>query len=208
MKNRQQPIASYHRRDICRIGQHEAGHYIVARVLGFRTGSISLTITDLSGGHRAGSEIIPACALSGDESIVDYLERRVIVLYSGALAESISNGQLDNDSALKSIRTGGGMRDYDKARELIQLIRNLKYQSAATEEEIQNGLDLIDNELWNRAAAIVETEHLLIVGLGSRLASEMNFVGQSFTLSEEELESLPSIQERFGRKNEQTIVAN
>lgn len=199
MNEYRQPIDSYHRPMICRIGQHEVGHYIVAKILGFKTGAITLQITDLLGGHRAGSEIVPACALSGDQSIIDYLERRVTVLYSGALAESLSSGKLDNEYALNSMRTGGAMRDYDKGRELIQLIRNVKFTTAIDTEEIQAGLDLIDRELWNRAASIVEAEHLIIEGLGSRLASEINHVGQLFTLSEAELDSLPSIQERFGR---------
>ncbi len=197
MKKHQQPIDSYYHPMICRIGQHEVGHYIVAKILGFKTGAITLTITDLLGGHNAGSEIVPACALSGDQNIIDYLERRVTVLYSGALAESISKGQLNNDYALNSLRTGGAMRDYDKARELIQLIRNLKYPSAITEEEIQVNLNFIDNELWNRAATMIEAEYLIIEGLGARLALEMKYVGQPFTLSEIELETLPAIRDRF-----------
>lgn len=201
MKKNKQEITSNYRQMIRRIGQHEVGHFIVARVLGFKTGSITLTITDLLGGHRAGSEIIPSCALSGDQEIIDYLERRVTVLYSGAHAESLFEGQLNNEHALQCVQSGGGVRDYDKVRELIQLIRNLKYPSATTEYEIQSSLSSIENELWNRAAAIVETEHLLIEGLGDRLASEMKYVGETFTLSEEELDSLPVIRDRFG-KNE------
>lgn len=201
MKKYRQEIPSSHRPAIRRIGQHEVGHYIVARILGFKTGSITLTITDLLGGHRAGSEIVPSCALSGNQEIINYLERRVTVLYSGAHAESLSNGQLNNEYALECVRSGGGVRDYDKVRELIQLIRNLKYPSASTEDEIQCGLSSIESALWNRAAAIVEVEHLLIEGLGDRLASEMKYVGQTFMLSEEELDSLPVIRDRF-EKNE------
>lgn len=192
-------ITAYHRPMICRIGQHETGHYISARILGFKTGSITLTITDLLGGHSAASELVPACVLSGDQSIINYLERRVTVLYSGALAESLSKGILDNNFALKSIRSGGGLRDYDKARELIQLLRNIKSPNADMEEEIQLGLDAIDNDLWNRAAAIVEAEYMIIEGLGDRLASEIEYVGQTFTLNEADLENLPVIRERFGK---------
>lgn len=198
MNKHKQQIAPYHRPAIRRVAQHEVGHYVVARALGFKTGSITLTITDLVGGHRASSEIIPSCALEDIQAIIDYLERRATVLYSGVLAESLSNGKLNNDSALKSLRTGGGVRDYDKVRELIQLIRNLKHPSSTTEVEIQNELDLIDNDLWNRAAAIVEAEHLIVDGLGDRLASEIKFVDETFTLGKEAIEALPVIRDRFG----------
>jgi hypothetical protein len=192
------PIDAYHRStSIRRIGQHEAGHYIAARVLGFKVGSISLTITDLLGGHSAGSEITPACPLSGDECIIDYLERRVTVLYSGALAESLSNDIIDNDYALNCIRAGGGKSDYDKARELIQLLRNIKYPNDIAEEEIQSSLDSIDSYIWNKAAEIIQAEHKIIEGIGLRLASEVQHIGEPFVLSSDELDSLPIIKERF-----------
>jgi hypothetical protein len=181
--------ASYRHR-IREIGQHEAGHYMAARHARFKAGGITLTIIDNKGGHKAGSEIAPACSLQGDLDITSYLERRVTVLYAGALAESLLNGSVRNDLALKCVRFEGGIRDYDKARELIHLIRNIKFATAITEDDIQAGLDSIDKELWSRATRIVENEHEMIKALGSRLASEFTYVGQTVTLSENVLDKI------------------
>lgn len=201
MKNKQFPIDFCDRSHIKRIGQHEVGHYIVARILGFQVGDISLTITDLVGGHIAGSEIELAMGLTTVESIIDYLENRVIVLYAGALAESLTKGRIDNEAA-ESIRLDGGKNDNDKARELIRLIRNIRFSDAQTEDEIKKGLDYIHNELWNKATNIVANDHKIIEGLGSRLASEITHTRKKFTLTTKEINLLPAIQARFQDESE------
>lgn len=160
-----QPIGSFHRPMVRRVAQHEVGHYAVAKVLGFGTGSIDLTIFDLNGGHQAGSEIYPSCALRDMQGIDDYLERRITVLYAGALAETLNKGTLNNDDAIKSLRAGGGVRDFDKARELIQLLRSIRFPDSANDDQINIELNDIDNKLWNRAAEIVQAECEIIEGI-------------------------------------------
>jgi hypothetical protein len=180
------------------IAQHEVGHYITARVVGFKTGAISLVVFDFIGGHRGGAEIIPCCGLRNMQSIEDYLEHRITVLYSGALAESLSKGQLNNDYAINAMRQGGAQNDYAKARELIQTLRNIRFPDTTTEEEVQKNLDVIDNELWNKAADIVLAESAIIECLGGRLAGDIKYTNKLVTLSDEELEVLPVIRNRFG----------
>lgn len=198
MSRFKQEIGSYYRADILRIGQHEAAHYVSARVLGFKTGAIDLTMTDLAGAHLAGAEITPACALRDLASVVDYLERRVVVLYAGAWGESLKNGELDPERAARSLSEGGAVQDHQKASELIQLIRNIRFPDAQPEDEVQSGLTMIFDELWDRAASVVKGDHEMVEGLGRRLASDTKYVGERTTFSEEELEGLPSIQMRFG----------
>jgi hypothetical protein len=192
------PIEPYHRRKLLPIAQHEVGHYITARVLGFKTGAISLVVFDFNGAHQGGAEIVPCCGLRDMRSIEDYLERRITVLYSGALAESLSEGNVDNDYAINAMRQGGSQNDHAKARELIQTLRNIRFPDTATEEEIQKNLDLIDHQLWNKAADIVLAESVIIEGLGQRLAGDIRYTNESVTLSAEELEALPVIRDRFG----------
>lgn len=193
---KKQSISSYHRQMVESIGRHEAGHYIIAKELGFKVGAISICITDLAGGHNAKSEIILSQGLTCCIGIQKFLESRVQVLYAGSLAESLSDHKIDHESALKIINDGGKF-DYAKARELIHLIRNIKYPEANCEKSIQEGLDSIGFELWNKAAMLVEKDHEIINGLGGRLASEIRFEGQEFVLSEDELKKLPSIIKRF-----------
>jgi hypothetical protein len=192
------PIDPHHRRTLIPIAQHEVGHYIAARVLGFKTGAISLVVFDFTGAHRGGAEIIPCCGLRDVRSIDDYLERRITVLYSGALAESLSKGQVDNNYAINAMRHGGSQNDYAKARELIQTLRNIRFPDTITEEEVQKNLDVIGNQLWNKAAGIVLAESAIIEGLGDRLAGDIKYTNELVTLSDEELEALPIIRDRFG----------
>ena len=192
------PIDPYYRNNtVCALGYHEVGHYVIARALGFKTGSLKLKMLDLNGGHIGGSIIEPVRALSGVDDILKFLEARVQVLYAGALAQSLSNGKADDEVAVSILENGGGQMDFGKARELIHLIRNIKFPNAVNDGEIQLDLDEINNDLWDRAKVLVEKDHEVICGLGRRLASGLNETGKEFELSEAELETLPAIQKRF-----------
>ncbi|QOV28832.1 hypothetical protein INT50_09090 [Vibrio diabolicus] len=191
-------ISPYIRNKLRKIGQHEVAHYLAARILGFEVGSVSLKVTDMGGGHEAGSVIKLYCGLSDVSEILTYLENRIVVLYAGVLGESLENGEVDNDYALEQLNKGG-KSDFDKVRELLQVLNNIKSPNAEDEDDANQSLDIINNELWNKAAKLVGEEHAIITGLGNRIASEINSVGDEFTLSHEEIDQLPSIQERFHR---------
>lgn len=191
-------INPHYRKSLVPIGQHEVGHYITARVLGFKTGAITLVIHDLNGAHCGGTEIVPCCGLRNLQSIEDYLERRITVLYAGALAESLSKGKIDNNYAINLMRHGGSQNDYAKARELIQTLRNIRFPDTIAEEDVQKELDVLDNQLWNKAADIVLAESAIIEGLGNRLAGDIKHTNELVTLSAAELEVLPVIRDRFG----------
>jgi hypothetical protein len=74
----------YHLSDLARrVAQHEMGHYVIARAMGFRTGDVSIEIIGPIDGHRGAAEVtLPEPAATIDE-VRTYLERRVIVLYAG-----------------------------------------------------------------------------------------------------------------------------
>jgi hypothetical protein len=67
---------------------HEAGHYMVARVLGFDTGEIYINV-DLKGAD-GGSIIYPHKSLETLGEVCEYLERRIQVLCAGALAQHLA----------------------------------------------------------------------------------------------------------------------
>jgi hypothetical protein len=120
-------IPAEYRKIILRTAQHEAGHYVASRVLGFGVGKLSLRFTDYQGGHSGGSEITLARPLRTLEDTTNYLEDRVIVLYAGAVAEALQDDDIDGAIVSSSLQTGGGARDFKKIEELVNLIRNIKF---------------------------------------------------------------------------------
>lgn len=189
---------NYRMSEVLPIAKHELGHYIVARVLGFRTGSISITIFDFNGGHAGNSVIVPSQPLKCDESIMDYLERRVTVLYAGSLGQTLTKGIINNEEAIEIARKRGGKSDWDKARELVQLWRNLRYPEDLEEAEVQKRLTELDEKAWNRAAEILVVEQDLIEGIAERLAMDAKYLHRPATLTEEDLKQIPKLRERFG----------
>lgn len=190
-------ISPYYRNEVVTpLARHEAGHYVIARILGFSAGALSLVMLDHHGGHKGCSEFNPTRALVTIDDIVNYSEDRTQVLYAGALAQSLSNGKIDEAVAIK-VLSEGGANDFAKARENIRLIRNIRFSETSDECEMNRELKEISDDLWGKSIDMVENDHLLICGLGSRIASELEYISQEFVLSEEELENLRSIKERF-----------
>lgn len=194
------PIQSHHRDAVLAVSKHEAGHYISARVLGFRAGDLCVTMFTGNDGdqqaHQAGADIKLFKPLTLD-GVLDYLESRVMVLTAGALSETLKNGEFDNDAAIRSTNHGGARNDKAKVTEFLQLIRNLKHPDTNDEAEIHNELNRIYDDLWLRASALVKQEHELIEGIGQRLASQVTHFGQKAIITAMDLNALPKLQERF-----------
>lgn len=193
-------ISSSQKERLIKVAQHEASHYIIAKILGFKTGVINIEVTDMYEGHTAGAEIYLSKELKSLEQTIEYIENRIIVLYSGVLGESFTSGKVDNNYALDELYKGG-KSDFDKCRELLQILNNIKFPDVRNELKANQNLDEINNKLWNRAIELVEREHLLIKDLGNRMASELQYVSDKFELSQKEVEELPSIKQRFQEIN-------
>ncbi|RLA84033.1 MAG: peptidase M41 [Epsilonproteobacteria bacterium] len=190
-------IEPYHRREIKYLAQHEVGHYIVARVLGFKTGNISLEILDFNGGHKGMAEIILFAELSNIDNIIKYLENRIIVLYAGALSQTLNNGKINEDEANDLLLNKGSQNDFAKIRELIHVLRGIKYPKTVIDVQANNELDEIANNLWTKTIKIVEDEKELITGLASIFESDIKYTEQNIIITEKELDNIPYIKKRF-----------
>ena len=78
--------------------RHEAGHMVVAKVLGFETRELVYNEA------QAGANLIIDPRLPDVNAISAYIRRRAAVLYAGVLAESLKEGKVDNNRALEFIR--------------------------------------------------------------------------------------------------------
>lgn len=187
------------------VAQHEAGHYIVGRVLGFKTGALTIQLLNTGHGlgHKGEAEITLHEEISTIEAVQHYLERRVQVLYAGVLAEAMDmrTGEIDAETAIQHLGKGAA-GDHAKAREAMQLIRNIKYGQAQSDEQVKSQLEEINGELWNKAGAIVIGERDLIEILSTRLAQLVKATGPAHALSKSEIDGLEAIAKRFGAPDE------
>jgi hypothetical protein len=137
--------------------RHEAGHMVVAKLLGFETES--LIYTKLSAG--AGLALAPA--LSDIESVISYVERRMSVLYAGSMAEALSNGEVDGDKALLLLKgstkpdappkaDAPASDDYSKVRELARILAALM----RSERNVADILKENEERVWLKAGTLVE----------------------------------------------------
>jgi hypothetical protein len=184
------------------VAQHEMGHYVVARLLGFRTSDVSIEIIGPMNGHRGEAPVILTERLLSLEDVRCYVRRRIQVLYAGALAETLPPGQsptkrVNIEEAKKIIETAGAgaEQDFAKARELIRILRNIQYQNEDIDNDsvIQPQIDAINNELWEAALSLVEKHAELIIGLAANLADRVKHTKERVVLEASYLENLPAV---------------
>jgi hypothetical protein len=123
--------------------RHECGHLLLARNLGFPTGGIQLRE------KTAGAEIDLVLSLRNIEEQLTYLEKRIQVLFAGALAESIRGGQVQGDVAFNLLDspTASAGHDFAKIKELLRLWVGLRYPNA-TEKEFGDRLTELKDRLF------------------------------------------------------------
>jgi hypothetical protein len=167
------------------IAHHEMGHYVVARALGFATGSVSLTVTmDLR--HQGGASISLVRAISSMEAMQQHLEARMMVLLAGAMAQTLpskySAGKRVDKSKATAILKGeqGAQQDYAKIRELQHLLRNILYPDTdpASSERITAELKTLTDRAWQRTQDLVEELSGTIAELAAVLVEGMVIVEQ------------------------------
>ena len=163
-------------------------------MLGFQTGYCAVTV-NIQDGHRGESEITLPTPLRSVADTISYFERRVQVLYAGALAESLRDNTIDNKQAITNIREGGAS-DHGKAKELIHIIRDLLHPDT-TAEDTQPELDSIDLRLWNAAAKVVFAEKACIEKLAFKLVAKVEQYDQRAELSRTDIVGIRELQKLF-----------
>ena len=167
------------------IAHHEMGHYVVARALGFETGGVTLTVTmDLR--HKGGATINLVRPLSSMDAMRAYLEARIIMLFAGAMAQTLPSAPVGakrvdlSDAAAILNGAHGAEQDDAKIRELRHLLRNITYPDTglASSDRIATELKAINDCLWLRAQEMVEALAETITGLGAAVVDRMVLVEQ------------------------------
>jgi hypothetical protein len=185
------------------ICNHEAGHYIVGRELSFKTHGITIVVQPFQG-HSATAVIEPWTPNIDElEKLREYLERRIQVLYAGAISEAMDEiGNYNSEYALKEWRTGGAMNDHAKIRELVQTLRNINYPSTIDQPNAQKELDFLDLDLIRKAGAIISTRLNFIQGISEMLFQKVKLYNTQYELNEDEINSIPNIRKLYIDKEE------
>lgn len=170
--------------------RHEYGHYFAARSLGFQTGAVTLKVF-LTGGHEGTSEVFLDMPLTGVDAILDYLKRRIVMLFSGVVAQHWGGPLLAHRHAMGDIFRDGGESDHEKIMELLTLHLNISHPSCMENSARVDAYHALKFSLFERSKTIVQSQYAWI----ERLASEHvncltpNKKGWSWGLAQEELEA-------------------
>ncbi|WP_339430483.1 hypothetical protein [Pseudomonas sp. EA_65y_Pfl2_P78] len=200
-------IEPHHRERARTLAQHEIGHYVVAKVMGFGTGEVTVELTE-SGGHKAGAEVFLDLPITDIGAVVSYLERRVVVLFAGALAETLppchemQNRGVNNEKACEIFHSPimGAFQDSVRTSEALIMLRSVLNQAPCSLDEVDRQISAIGNRLWARTTNLVEQFEDVIVGVAGRLTQELKVSGSIFnpiiraSLSLETLSNIPDLQ--------------
>jgi hypothetical protein len=137
--------------------RHECGHLVVARSLGFPTAGIHLSPT------KAGAGIDLQLSFKTIDDVLEFIEKRVQVLYAGSLAESLSRNKIQFEVADKLLMSTAA-NDFAKVRELVRMWVGLKHPDV-TESKFEEKLTKANDRFYNKAAKLVESNADLIVDL-------------------------------------------
>ncbi|WP_316187966.1 MULTISPECIES: hypothetical protein [unclassified Bradyrhizobium] len=161
--------------------RHEAGHLVIAKLLGFETGEIRFGQKDAG----AGITLVPD--LRDIEAIKQYVARRVVVLYAGVAAEALRGVTIDQQQALKDFSSEVGMNDFAKIRELLLLLAGLESE----DDDRQKLLDKYVEQYANRTGELVQKHALTIHEVAKELAAGIPAAGGH--LSQSQVDALSSV---------------
>jgi hypothetical protein len=168
--------------------RHECGHLVVARSLGFPTGGIHLSAAE------AGASIDLLLSLKTIDEVLEFIERRVQVLYAGSLAESLVRKKIQNDAANRLLMSTAA-NDFAKVRELVRMWVGLRHPEV-TESKFQEKLTQVNERLYHKAVKLVEDNAGLIVDLAVFVMGERDAAArppgnapQEFKIAKEKIDA-------------------
>lgn len=177
--------------------RHEFGHYIVAKALGFGTGNLSFKLDSLDGHHVGSSEVMVQTPTPDVTSILSYLERRILVLYSRAIAEPTLEQGLNERAAQQVLAGGGAEGDLVKIRELVAVHLNISRPDAMDDEARVTAQQELMKRLFQEAMRLVRAEHALISDLAASLAQRVTVLGTGAGLGAKDIDELDCMKRRF-----------
>jgi len=134
------------------VALHEAGHFVVARALGFRVLGLEVSRDKPRSEYHSGSaHICTICRIADDLDLEEYLRERITVLLAGSIAQAF-DGVAINERRLRQIRADNAADDMGKARELFVLHLNRRI-TQGDDGEFASSETWEQHPLWQRCEA-------------------------------------------------------
>lgn len=182
------PIKNEQKWYVEEIARHEMAHIIVAKAVGFGTGEATLVLQSPDGSHQGTSMIYLDCSTPSLKSVSTYLDRRIMVLLAGYLAEP-ADALVRQNHKHQIIQSKMTESDLQKVLELIQLKLNI--ESSLDPNAIESTL----HAMTERASAIVEANFNVISSLAQKFADRVEFYEQCVGWLGDEIDNQPEIQQ-------------
>ena len=184
--------------------RHECGHLIAAKALCFLTGGIVIE------SDKLGAQIDLHYSCANISEVSDFLMRRVQVLYTGAIAQTLQGRKIDPAQCrllLDGPPPNGGTaaHDFAKLKELLRLWIAIRYPNS-TLELFGRELEKAQLVLSEAAAKLVIAEATTINDLTAEFmklyTSHMRTHKNSkrFEMSKAEIDAVPSVRRRFSNE--------
>jgi hypothetical protein len=168
--------------------RHEFGHVVVAKILRFETGAVSLLPT------KAKAEIHLRPRLGSLADVSDYLRNRIQVLYGGAGAQALGRDGIVNPVVAEGLLDTTAMNDHAKIRELLRIVSAVEHPDANDDKARCRETTALDNELRAKTGALIERHSELIFGLTEFFISQMGSASPPFTLPATVICGFPGVQ--------------
>lgn len=177
-----------HRWIVEKIARHEMAHVVAAKAMGFNTGEATLVLYSPDGSHQGTSLIYLDESTPSLEDVAKYLDRRIIVLLAGYLAEP-EDARDRKNFARQIIQNNIAESDLQKALELLRIKLNI--EGSLQPEALEGAL----HAQIQRASSIVEANFSVIASLAQKFAARIDYFGQRIGWEGREIDDQPEIQQ-------------
>jgi hypothetical protein len=174
-----------------RVIRHELGHWIVARMLGFDVGGISIEI--LAGshgslGHQGSAKLFPLPAFSTLEDVLRYTEDRIAILFAGVAAQAMFETGIDA-AGIDALMATDGSVDRSNIQELLHIARAIAHPGSRTRDNEPEQINAIGERCWRRACEMLETHRTRISAMATHLRKETVARNVEYTFTAEQLDA-------------------
>lgn len=140
------------RADAYELARHEAGHFVIARALGYEGDEVAITWGGSGNGGSGRNSVTLDRNLPDVASIIAQCRDRVLMLYAGSMAENVQGGRVVDQRVCDDLNTAKAADDFSKVRENLRVIAGA---SRLEKEDAQTALTRVNDEIWEKAKALV-----------------------------------------------------